>query len=103
MLYAPHDKWSWIIRPSDIFRQITQKDLLQFIAKADQLLTLGDSTSANEIGTYLYRFISTEVYVEPEKRELRRPVAPTRERQRWHDEYIWPLLLRMDHWYTRMK
>ena len=100
---TPHDKWTWIIRPRDIFKQITESDLLLFISKADELLSSGDTTSAKTIGSYLYNNISTEVYIDPEQRRPRRPVAPTRERQRWADEYIWPLLLRMNHWYTRMK
>jgi hypothetical protein len=100
---TPHDKWTWIIRPRDIFKQITESDMLLFISKANELLSSGDTTSAKTIGSYLYNNISTEVYIDPEQRRPRRPVAPTRERQRWADEYIWPLLLRMNHWYTRMK
>jgi len=101
LIYAPHDKWSWIIRPSEIFRQITESDLTLFISKADQLFSVGDTLAANDIGTYLYINLSKEVYVDPDQRRPRRPVAPTEERQRWADEHIWPLLLRMNHWYTR--
>jgi hypothetical protein len=99
----PFLNWDRICHPVEIFRQITEEEILQLVTKADAYLAQGDTIIAEDIATDLYRFFSKEVYVKPEQRRPRRPIAPTRERQRWHDEYIWPLLLRMNHWYTRMK
>jgi hypothetical protein len=99
----PFLNWDRICHPVEIYRQITEEEILQLVTKADAYLAQGDTIRAEDIATDLYRFFSKEVYVKPEQRRPRRPVAPTRERQRWADEYIWPLLLRMNHWYTRMK
>ncbi len=99
----PYMRWTWINVPEEIFRQITEDEIIHMVARADSFLNQGDTARASSIATDMYIFVSQEVYVKPEQRRPRRPVAPTRERQRWADEYIWPLLLRMNHWYTRME
>lgn len=97
----PHPNWDRICNPEEIFRQITEEEIIQLVFKADAYLAQGDTTRAEDIGTDMYRFFSKEVYVEPIFRRPHRPVALTKDRQRWADEYIWPLLVRMNHWYTR--